>query len=99
MVDVDANEASSSLVFIDGTLGGGGHSEALLQQLQPGDIVIGCDVDPRAIQTASERLKKYMIIAGDNDDAKSSRRPVNFFFLFGGRCHFGFLFEYSSFGL
>jgi 16S rRNA (cytosine1402-N4)-methyltransferase len=48
------------LIFVDGTLGGGGHSEALLQQLQPGDIVLGCDVDPNALKTASKRLEAYM---------------------------------------
>ena len=29
-------------IFIDGTLGGGGHSHYLLQNLSAGDIVIGC---------------------------------------------------------
>jgi 16S rRNA (cytosine1402-N4)-methyltransferase len=54
------DDESESLLFIDGTLGGGGHSEALLQQLQPKDIVIGCDVDSKALQTASQRLQQYM---------------------------------------
>jgi len=40
-------------------LGGGGHSAALLQTLQPGDIVFGCDIDPNALQTASQRLSYY----------------------------------------
>ena len=47
-------------IFIDGTLGGGGHSEAILQQLNPGDILIGCDVDPAALATASKRLVEYL---------------------------------------
>lgn len=46
-------------VFIDGTLGGGGHSQALLQALQPGDVVFGCDVDPDALAVASLRLSQY----------------------------------------
>lgn len=48
------------LIFIDGTLGGGGHSAALLENLDAGDILFGCDVDSEALETASERLKKYM---------------------------------------
>ncbi|CAJ1930274.1 unnamed protein product [Cylindrotheca closterium] len=48
------------LIFIDGTLGGGGHSAALLQKLNAGDIVFGCDVDSEALETASNRLGKYM---------------------------------------
>lgn len=47
-------------LFIDGTLGGGGHSQALLQQLNVGDILIGCDVDPEALSTASTRLSGYL---------------------------------------
>ncbi len=47
-------------LFIDGTLGGGGHSQALLQQLRAGDILIGCDVDPEALSTASTRLSEYL---------------------------------------
>lgn len=54
------------LVFVDGTLGGGGHSAALLERLQPGDILLGCDVDPQALHTASQRLAEYM-----NHDGKS----------------------------
>jgi len=48
------------LIFVDGTLGGGGHSEALLGKLDAGDVVFGCDVDPNALRTASDRLQHYM---------------------------------------
>ena len=48
------------LIFVDGTLGGGGHSAALLERLGPGDILLGCDIDPNALQTASSRLDCYM---------------------------------------
>lgn len=51
---------NSPRLFIDGTLGGGGHSEALLQQLRAGDVLIGCDVDPEALAQASTRLRKYL---------------------------------------
>lgn len=57
-------------IFIDGTLGGGGHSQALLQQLKAGDILLGCDVDPEALSTASTRLNEYLgtseYILGEN---------------------------------
>lgn len=63
------------MLFVDGTLGGGGHSEALLERCRPGDIVFGCDVDPSALSTASERLQRYTRSADtsrrnddDNDD-------------------------------
>jgi 16S rRNA (cytosine1402-N4)-methyltransferase len=53
-------EDGEPLIFVDGTLGGGGHSAALLERLQPGDIVFGCDVDQEALDTASQRLAAYM---------------------------------------
>lgn len=43
-------------VYLDSTLGGGGHSAAILDQLSPNGSVIGVDRDPDAIQRASERL-------------------------------------------
>lgn len=46
-------------IFVDGTLGGGGHSTALLEQLEAGDLLLGCDVDQDALNTASKRLELY----------------------------------------
>lgn len=43
-------------VFLDGTLGGGGHSELLLKQ---GARVIALDQDSEALAFARERLSKY----------------------------------------
>ena len=60
-----SGDANEPLIFVDGTLGGGGHSAALLGKLGAGDIVFGCDVDPEALETASIRLKDYMEHNGD----------------------------------
>lgn len=54
-------ERQSNRIFVDGTLGGGGHSEALLRQLSADDVLYGCDVDPEAIATAEERLTEYIL--------------------------------------
>jgi 16S rRNA (cytosine1402-N4)-methyltransferase len=43
-------------VIVDGTLGGGGHAEALLER---GAQVIGLDRDRRALAAASERLSRF----------------------------------------
>ena len=59
---------SRPLIFIDATLGGGGHSQALLEQLQQGDVVFGSDVDSDAIQTATVRLQDYIISPSNNKD-------------------------------
>lgn len=56
---------TESLVFVDGTLGGGGHSLALLERLGPNDVVFGCDVDQDALDTASQRLEPYLAPSED----------------------------------
>src|SRR5689334_17651010 len=38
-------------VYVDATLGGGGHAEAILEAA-PGATLIGIDQDPRAIESA-----------------------------------------------
>ncbi|HIS49971.1 MAG TPA: 16S rRNA (cytosine(1402)-N(4))-methyltransferase RsmH [Candidatus Gallacutalibacter pullistercoris] len=45
-------------IYIDGTAGGGGHSEAILQRLTTGKL-ISIDQDPDAIAACTARLSKY----------------------------------------
>lgn len=45
-------------VYVDGTAGGGGHSEAILKRLTTGKL-ISIDQDPDAIQTVTRRLAPY----------------------------------------
>lgn len=56
---VDALECKDGLVYVDCTLGGGGHSELILQRIQPNGRLIAFDIDNDAIEAASERLKDY----------------------------------------
>lgn len=56
---VDALECRDGLIYVDCTLGGGGHSELILQRIQPNGRLIAFDIDDDAIQAASERLKNY----------------------------------------
>lgn len=59
------------LLFLDGTLGGGGHAGLFLEA---GAQVIGMDKDPRALAAASARLARYgeafRAVRGDFRDAK-----------------------------
>ena len=59
-------------LFLDGTLGGGGHAELFLQA---GAHVIGMDKDPRALAAATARLARYgeafRAVRGDFRDAKN----------------------------
>ena len=45
-------------VYIDGTLGGAGHSSHILEKLGKGGLLIGIDQDGDALAVASERLSK-----------------------------------------
>lgn len=46
-------------IFVDATVGGGGHAYALLKNLQPGGFLIGLDRDEEAIHAASLKLKPF----------------------------------------
>ena len=46
-------------IYVDGTLGGGGHANAVLQRLGDGGRLIGIDQDAAAIQAAGERLAPF----------------------------------------
>lgn len=56
---VDALECKDGLIYVDCTLGGGGHSELILQRIQPNGRLIAFDVDDDAINASKERLKDY----------------------------------------
>ena len=45
--------------FIDGTLGGGGHSKAILQKTGPSGKVLAIELDERALIAAKQNLIKY----------------------------------------
>lgn len=56
---VDALNCTDGLVYVDATLGGGGHSELILQKIQPNGRLISFDIDDDAINYSKERLKDY----------------------------------------
>lgn len=46
-------------IYVDGTLGGGGHSLAILEALNNTGMLIGIDRDKDALKASINRLKKY----------------------------------------
>src|SRR5437870_1591226 len=46
-------------VYVDATLGGGGHAEAILDSIVPGGRLIGIDRDEQALEQASRRLERF----------------------------------------
>jgi 16S rRNA (cytosine1402-N4)-methyltransferase len=45
--------------YIDCTLGGGGHAEAILEQAQPGGSLLGIDANAEAIERSRARLARF----------------------------------------
>ena len=46
-------------IYVDGTLGGGGHSSEILKKLSNNGLLIGVDQDKDALKAAGERLHNY----------------------------------------
>ena len=46
-------------VYLDGTLGEGGHCQAILEQCAPDGMALGIDRDPRSVAAARRRLAGY----------------------------------------
>jgi len=45
--------------YLDGTLGGGGHSEKILELSSPDGMVLGLDWDDEAVAAAGQRLERF----------------------------------------
>ncbi|MEW6231944.1 MAG: 16S rRNA (cytosine(1402)-N(4))-methyltransferase RsmH [Chloroflexota bacterium] len=46
-------------VYIDGTVGGGGHARGILERSTPEGRLLGIDADPAAIEASGENLKDF----------------------------------------
>jgi 16S rRNA (cytosine1402-N4)-methyltransferase len=46
-------------LYVDGTLGLGGYAREILQASSPTGMVVGCDVDPEALEIAQRNLKEF----------------------------------------
>ena len=60
-------------IYVDGTLGGAGHSKEILKKLSAKGLLIGIDRDEEAINAAKNNLKEFKnvkYIHGNHDDIK-----------------------------
>ena len=60
-------------IYVDGTIGGAGHSKEIIKKLSPKGFLIGIDRDTEALEAAKENLKEYSnykLIHGNHDDIK-----------------------------
>ncbi len=58
---IDGLEIKNGDIFVDGTLGGGGHSEEVAKRFGSAVVMIGIDLDPQAIIRSKERLNPYKL--------------------------------------
>lgn len=56
---IDGLNINPDGIYVDGTLGGGGHSYQICKRLSPKGRLIGIDQDGEALEAARERLKEF----------------------------------------
>ena len=56
---VDSLKIVPDGIYVDGTLGGGGHAARVLSRLGPSGRLVGIDQDEDAVRAAGERLKPF----------------------------------------
>jgi len=68
---INALDIKPGGIYVDGTLGGGGHSSLILAQLTASARLIGIDKDENALAAASERLNSpnFTAVRGNFHDA------------------------------
>ncbi len=85
-ISVLLNEVVESLnikpdgIYVDGTVGGAGHSTEIAKRLVSGRL-IALDRDPDAVKTATERLKGYnaTVIQSNFADMKQALESINIY--------------------
>ena len=71
---IDGLNIKENGIYVDGTLGGAGHSSKIAERLSNKGTLIGIDRDTEALKSASEKLKVFnnvRYIHGNHDDIKN----------------------------
>ena len=61
-------------IYVDGTLGGAGHSRVIASKLSNNGLLIGIDRDEDALKAAKKNLEQYnnvKYVHGNHDDIKN----------------------------
>lgn len=71
---IEGLKIDPSGIYVDGTLGGGGHAFLVAEKLSRGGRLIGIDRDAEAIEAAAKRLEPFMdrvtIVKGNYENTK-----------------------------
>ena len=77
---IEGLNIKSNGIYVDGTLGGAGHSSEIIKKLSDQGKLIGIDRDDEALKAAKERLKEYSNVTyyhGNHDDIKEILEDLN----------------------
>jgi len=77
---IDGLNIKSDGIYIDGTLGGAGHSRKIVEKLSDNGLLIGIDRDEEALCVAKERLKKFenvKYVHDNHDNIKKILEDLN----------------------
>jgi 16S rRNA (cytosine1402-N4)-methyltransferase len=78
---LDTLNPSPGGVFVDGTVGAGGHARGILERISPGGRLLGLDRDPAALEIAKSRLDEYgnqvVLIHSSYTEIKSHLNNLN----------------------
>ena len=77
---IDGLNIKPNGIYVDGTLGGAGHSSEIIKKLSAQGKLIGIDRDEDALKAAKERLKEYSNVIyyhGNHDDIKEILEDLN----------------------
>lgn len=67
-------------IYVDGTIGGAGHSIKILEQLSDKGLLIGIDRDEEALAVTKEKLKQYKnvkLVHGNHDNIREILDELN----------------------
>lgn len=71
---IEALKINPNGIYVDGTLGGAGHSSQILERLSSKGMLVGIDRDQDALQAAKRKLSKYnnvKYVHGNHDEIKN----------------------------
>ena len=69
-------------IYVDGTIGGAGHSKKIIEKLSQKGLLIGIDRDEEALKAADKNLKEYKnykLIHGNHDDIKTILEEIGIY--------------------
>lgn len=77
---IEALNIKPNGIYVDGTLGGAGHSKEIIKKLSNNGLLIGIDRDEEALKAANDNLKEYdnkKLVHGNHDDIKMILNELN----------------------